>query len=493
MRSEEVTLAEALQVNGYRTACFGKWHNGGHYPRTPIGQGFDEFLGFNHGHINHYFDAELLRGAKPEKTDGYITDVLTVEAIRFMTRQEETPFFCYVSYNAPHTPCQVPDPWFDAFQARGLDNQLAAIYGMCENLDHNFGRLLEALEKAKLRDNTIVLFLTDNGANTDRFNAGMRGRKGSVHEGGSRVPLFLQWPRRFREPRVVRQLAAHIDVYPTILDLCDAVAPEGPAVDGVSFVPLLDKSDADWTPRLIFTSTDSGDRPHPFPAALRSDRYRLVHERKSGQWELYDMHTDAGETNDLASRMPGKVKELSGAYMQWWNDAHKGAYRRMSIPVGHAQQNPVVLNASESFPKRLKFHHGPGYAHDWLTGWDNTDATVAWEIDVAYPGQYEVEIQYLCPEADAGSSVAIRCGNSVVHGMTSGGSTTNIPLPHRVENEHQKYINRRWSTLRLGTLQLEKGERRITVSAVTKPGANVMELKALTLKRVAGNEAALKE
>ncbi len=483
MRSSEVTIAEALRENGYRTACIGKWHNGGHYPRTANGQGFDDFFGFNHGHINQYFNSELLRGSKPEQTNGYITDVLTDEAIKFIADNKESPFFCYVSYNAPHTPCQVPGEWFDPFLAKGLDPKLAAIYGMCANLDHNFGRLLQALDDAELRENTIVLFLTDNGANSDRFNAGMRGRKVSVHEGGSRVPLFVQWPRRFYKPKVVRQLAAHFDLYPTILGLCGAKAPAGPPLDGVSLVPLLDNPDSEWSPRLLFTNTDMGNKPRPFPGAVRSDRYRLVHARKSTTWELFDMHADPGETNDISATHPDKVAELTTAYMNWWNVAHKGAYERMSIPVGYDEQNPVVLNASDGEPDKLNYHHGPGFAHDWLVGWTTTDASASWEIDVVEAGMYQVELQYLCPEADAGSRIKVRCGKSVVDAITTGKTISDLPLSHRDEDEHGKYINRDWSTLRPGVLQLQKGRQRLKVFATSKPGETVMELKSVVLTK----------
>ena len=203
MRPSEVTMAEALRDGGYRSACIGKWHNGEQYPFTPQGQGFDESFGFNNGHWNNYFDPVLLRGAQPEQTKGYITDVLTDEAMKFITTNKARPFFCYLSYNAPHSPYQVPDKYFDKFKAKGFHDALASFYGMCENLDDNVGRLLAHLESERLANNTIVLFLTDNGgtAGVKTYNAGMRGGKTSVHEGGSRVPLFVRWPAAGWQPR----------------------------------------------------------------------------------------------------------------------------------------------------------------------------------------------------------------------------------------------------------------------------------------------------
>jgi arylsulfatase A-like enzyme len=151
MKPSEVTMAEALHEGGYRSACIGKWHNGEQYPFTPMGQGFDEAFGFNNGHWNNYFDPVLLRGSQPEQTKGYITDVLTDEAMKFITANQAKPFFCYLSYNAPHSPYQVPDKYFDKFKAKGFDNTVAAFYGMCENLDDNVGRLLAHLESLSSR------------------------------------------------------------------------------------------------------------------------------------------------------------------------------------------------------------------------------------------------------------------------------------------------------------------------------------------------------
>jgi arylsulfatase A len=196
MKASEITLAEALKPQGYRTACIGKWHNGEQFPFTPAGQGFEHVFGFNNGHWNNYFDATLLSGSKHEPTKGYITDVLTDDAMRFIFERHKEPFFCYLAYSAPHSPYQVPDRYYDKFKAKGFEDNVAAFYGMCENIDDNVGRLLTHLDTLKLTENTLVIFLTDNGgtAGVKTYNAGMRGGKTSVHEGGTRVPLFIRWP-----------------------------------------------------------------------------------------------------------------------------------------------------------------------------------------------------------------------------------------------------------------------------------------------------------
>ena len=180
VRSEEVTIAEVLRAVGYATGCFGKWHIGEHYPNHPNGQGFEEFFGMPQGHWDNYFDPKLEHNGRTVQTRGFITDVISDYAVRFIEEQRDRPFLCYVSYNAPHTPHQVPDRYFDKYTARGLDSRTAAIYGMVENIDENVGRLLESLDELRLADRTIVLFLSDNGAEGpegSRYNAGMRGMK----------------------------------------------------------------------------------------------------------------------------------------------------------------------------------------------------------------------------------------------------------------------------------------------------------------------------
>src|SRR6185436_3082704 len=160
----------------------------------------------------------LERNGKPEKTRGFITDVLTDDALKFIDANRARPFFCYVAYNVPHSPFQCPEKYFEKHKRAGLSDYLASVYGMVENMDDNVGRLLAKLDDLKLRENTIVIFMSDNGANGARYNAGMRGTKNSLHEGGTRVPFFLSWPAKFKQPRVVREIASHIDVFPTLIE-----------------------------------------------------------------------------------------------------------------------------------------------------------------------------------------------------------------------------------------------------------------------------------
>lgn len=507
MRPSEITLAEAFKPAGYRSACIGKWHNGEQHPFTPGGQGFDEVFGFNNGHWNNYFDATLLRGLKPEATKGYISDVLTEEAMKFMSgaREKEQPFFCYLAYNAPHSPYQVPDKYFDKFKSKGMEDKLAAFYGMCENLDDNVGRLLAKLEELKVAEDTIVLFLTDNGgtAGVKTYNAGMRGGKTSMHEGGTRVPLFMRWPAAKWQPHVVRPIVSHIDLFPTLMDLCAVTPPAGPKVDGVTLRPLLENGSAPWPDRVLFTHNPI-DETNKYPGAVRTQRHRLVREIKGSgggskakandasatPWQLYDMEKDPGQEKDIAAEHPDMVKDLSGKYDAWFADISGAGLQRFPLPVGNAEQNPVELHAPQSYQdKPLRFANGPGFANDWLTGWTDAKARVWFEIEVADAGEYEVELAYACPAADAGSRVRVSAGDQNLEAAVLAAEAPEIPLPHRDEEGRERYRNREWGILKVGSLKLPAGPARLTLQPLSMPGTQVLELKHLRLQRQNGGGA----
>lgn len=491
MRPSELTIAEALKPAGYRSACIGKWHNGEQFPFTPGGQGFDDVFGFNNGHWNNYFDPVLLRGTKHEQTHGYITDVLTDEAMKFITTHKSQPFFCYLAYNAPHSPYEVPDKYFDKFKAKGFEDNVAAFYGMCENLDDNVGRLLAHLNAQGLADNTIVLFLTDNGgtAGVKTYNAGMRGGKTSVHEGGSRVPLFMRWPAAKWQPHVVKPIVSHIDVLPTLLDLCGVTKPEGPKVDGLTLRPLLEDKDV-WPERTLFTHNPI-DETNKFPGAVRTQKYRLVKEIKGAgggskakandasakDWQLYDMETDPGQEHDIAADHPDIVKDLSARYDAWFADISRDGLQRYPLAVGHTEHNPVELHAPQAYyDKPLQFACGPGFANDWLMNWTDPKAKVWFEIEVSTEGDYEISLAYA---ADAAATLRLTTGSTAISADLPSAIAKDIPLPHRDEDGKSKYRNRDWHHATLGTIHLPKGAATLTLEA-----SSAIDFKHLQLRRL---------
>ena len=356
MRTEEVTIAEALRPAGYATAVFGKWHLGDEKPHRPMDQGFDESLVFKGAALRKYFDPPVLYNGEPKPVKGYCTDIFVDYAIDFIRRNQSRPFFLYLPTNLIHTPLQVAAEYSAPFKALGLDDKTAAIYGMLKNVDDNLGRLRAALTELGLDDNTLFIFTSDNGpcagsVTLQRFMAGLHGLKGTPFENGIRTPCFMRWPKGFECSGRIGRLAAHIDIMPTILDACSAAKPEGVKWDGTSLMPLLRNPAADWPDRTLFFQWDGGPTPHRGMAyAARSQRYKLVqpvgaacppnqkHIRDrytelcvaqgkgpltlegEPRYLLYDVAADPGETKDIAAEHPEIVEKMKRQYEAWFDD-----------------------------------------------------------------------------------------------------------------------------------------------------------------------------
>ena len=255
----------------------------------------------------------------------------------------------------------------------GLDDTTAKIYGMVANVDHNIGRVLAKLSELKLEQDTIVIFMTDNGPQQrNRFNGGMRGHKGTVYEGGIRVPCFLRWPRMVKPGAKTDRLAAHIDVLPTLLEACGAPLPAGVKIDGKSLMPLVRGDAKAWPDRTLFFQWHRGDEPKPFQAcAARNQRWKLVDGK-----ELYDLENDPAESKDLASAHPEIVARLRKEYETWFHDVSSTrGYAPPRIHLGTPHENPVMLTRQD--------WRGAG------AGWA-ADSAGHWEVQVAAAGKYEV-------------------------------------------------------------------------------------------------------
>ena len=419
MRPQVRTLAEHLAQAGYRCGLFGKWHLGDNYPLRPEDRGFHETLWHWGGGLAQpsdppsvdphraYFDPILQRNGQEVQGRGYCTDLFTRSAIQFISRHKGRPFFAYIAYNAPHAPYQVPPAWVKFYRQRDLSPRafpkigqpwwngpkldteaIAAAYGMIENLDTNIGRLLQTLQEQGLAERTIVVFLTDNGPGGVRWNAGLRGRKGTVYEGGIRVPCYVCWPGRLQGGRVLEWPLAHIDLVPTLCELCGV--PWQDPCDGRSFAPWLLGSSDPWPERTLFFQWHRGDTPQPFRAfAARGPRYKLVQAAgtaPSASWkpryELFDLRTDPYEEHDLAKKMPEKVEQLRREYAAWFAEVTRQGFAPPRIVLGSPQALEVRLSRQD--------WRGP------RAGW--SDASLGhWAVRIARPGRYRVTIHAAGP------------------------------------------------------------------------------------------------
>ncbi len=389
MEPEEVTIAEMLRDAGYATGIFGKWHLGDAYPMRAMDQGFEESLVHRGGGIGQpsdppggegkYTDAVLFRNGTREETTGYCTDVYFDAAFEFIEQAatEGRPFFAYVPTNAPHGPFHdVPEDWLEHYRQVDLStalpdpgqtsdqvlDRLARSYAMISNIDDNIGRLAARLEELGLADNTLLVFLVDNGPDRDRYNAGLRGRKGTLFEGGIRSPLLARWPGRLPAGgESVDRIAAHIDIAPTLLDAAGVETPAGLHLDGRSLLGLLagDVDAGTWPDRTLYLQFHRGNEPIPLHSfAAVGQRYKLVHPspRGEGDWdgelnfELYDLNADPDESSNLIAELPAVAAEMSDAYLAWFEDVSSTRpdnYAPPRIVVGTDHEPVTVLTRQD--------------------------------------------------------------------------------------------------------------------------------------------------
>lgn len=486
MRAEEVTLAEVFKANGYATGAFGKWHNGEHFPNNANGQGFDEFVGFSAGHISNYFSPTLEHNGGEIETSGYITDVLTDKAIAWIEKQQDKPFFAYIPYNAPHSPFQVPDSYYDKYAARGLDVKNASVYGMVENMDENIGRLLMRLDQLKLADNTIVIFMTDNGPNTpNRYNGGMKGNKGSVDEGGMRVPLFIRWPGRIAYGKTVNKLSAHIDILPTLMDLAALSYPDKLPVDGISLKPLLSNGETkSWPQRMLFSHRVNKGKLLADAGTVRTDQYRYVLNK--GKEGFYDMVKDPSQKKNIKVKQPDKFKQLKAVYHTWFDELARGWQPAKAIGVGYSAYPVTRLQAVEAkMHGKLKFH-GRGFSYDWIENWIDPNDAITWDITVMQTGRYKVSLDYIVPEKDVGARVRISVGDEHVE------TTITVPYDPDLYPSHDRAkrsgeLEKPWKNIDLGELDIEKGTFPLILSSDHMPGDQVIEVRRVTLSLISSD------
>jgi arylsulfatase A-like enzyme len=422
-------MANIFANNSYRTGLFGKWHLGDNYPYRPIDRGFHETVNHKCGGVgqisdwwgNDYFDDTYYRNEKPEKFTGYCNDNWFEEALKFIEKNRDRPFFCYIPTNIPHGPFYVADKYKIPFLEMGIDENRAAFYGMIRNLDENMGRLLGKLDELNLAQNTILIFMTDNG--TARgfepvqidgwpekgFNAGMRGKKASHYEGGHRVPCFIRWPNGgLDKPKNVDALCAHFDLLPTLIDLCGLERSKQVEFDGRVLTPLLRGEQKDWIDdRLIFVQLQGGAyfRYQPNPdseSATLSKRWRLVDKKK-----LYDIQKDPAQKKNIADFYPQVVDELNKAYEAWFADVASGLNNPCPIVIGSDFENPMILTSQDWI---LPVGNPPwNQSHVRGGNMDNG----FWLVEIAQDGIYEFTLRRWPQEINTPIIAAIDGGKAL--------------------------------------------------------------------------------
>ncbi len=399
MHGDEITIAEYFQDAGYITGMFGKWHLGDNYPMRPHDQGFSKTLWHKSGRIgqvpdypNTYYSPMLWKNDEKIQSEGYCTDVFTDAAIKFIESNRNKPFFIYLPTNVGHTANEkvvgplVPAKYSDPYKKMGLNDLTAKVYGMMTNLDENFGRLVRKLDELNIRDNTILIFTTDDGPGRE-YNPGMR--TGSVYEARIRVPFAIQWPDGLdNSPKVIDRIASHIDILPTLLEACKLKINRKPVIDGVSLFPLLTGNKVEWEDRYLFFQCHRGPVPKRYQNCIVvGQQYKIAgYPGTDNKWdlkpsvenpalELYDLMSDPAEKNNIATQNPEILKSLKKKYDKWYDDVkNERQFEPGLIHIGSEAENPVYLS-------RYQDGH---YSEDQIP--------TGWPVVIEKAGQYEISI-----------------------------------------------------------------------------------------------------
>ncbi len=423
LRQGEVTIADILKENGYRTGIFGKWHLGDNYPYRPEHRGFEEALIHGGGGVgqtpdywnNDYFDDTYFRNGKPEKFEGYCTDIWFSEALKFIESRKDESFFCYIAPNAPHGPFHVPQKYIDMYKDNE-DIPNPNFYGMITNIDDNLGVLRNKLEQWNIADNTILIFMTDNGTSSgirlDKaafptgkgFNAGMRGKKGSAYEGGHRVPFFVHWPKGgLAHGKNIDYVTTYTDVVPSLLELCNIEYEPKLPFEGQSLVALMKDPASDWKSRTLITDTQRKEFLHKWKdASIMTDGYRLIRGK-----ELYDHKNDPGQTINIAEQHPEVVEAMRKDYETWWERVSQRSDEINPIPVGYDDQ-VVTLTCHDIHPD-----NGTSPAWNQTQVRLNKNPNGFWIIDVQKAGKYTIALHRYAKESGAGFNEVVPLGDDI--------------------------------------------------------------------------------
>ena len=413
--SRETTIADVFKANGYRTSIFGKWHLGDSYPFLPNDRGFEEALYHGGGGIgqgpdywdNDYFDDTYYRNGVPEKHSGYCTDIWFDEAIKYISKEDDRPFLTYISTNAPHFPFHIDSSYIRPYLG---DTNIVNpnFYGMISNIDENIGKLMGHLESTGKAENTIVIFLTDNGSAggsqiDDKghvikgYNAGMRGKKVWQYEGGHRVPCFIKWPKSGWQGGIDRnELTAHIDLLPTLMENLNLDYNKELDLDGWDISDLLDQNNTpkkNYEERILIVDTQRRQYPlKAYNSSVMMGMWRLI-----DKIELYDLTTDPSQKKNIINEYPVIRAKLSIGYEKWWDDVIDAFAYFTKAKVDPDKE--TILYAHDWVDAEMDGSPNLSNEGSHMTPWNQIHIRKGlfingiWTLDVVENGVYEIELR----------------------------------------------------------------------------------------------------
>ena len=494
---DETTIAQIFKSAGYATGAFGKWHNGTQHPYHPNARGFEEFYGFCSGHWGHYFDTEMDHNGEIVRGNGFIADDLTDHAVSFIEQNQKRPFFCYIPYNLPHSPMQVPDRFYAKFDGATIHQQSVrpkeddqintrAALAMCENIDWNVGRVLDKLETLGLAENTIVVYFSDNGPSHWRWNGGMKGKKGSMDEGGVRVPFFIRWPKHVTAGLKIPQIAGAIDLLPTLTDLAKVPLTAPKPLDGRSLKSLLTAQGvqhADWPEREIISMQAGGKKTQ---LSVRSQGFRL-----DAAGALYDMEADPGQTRNVADSHSEEAMRLKAVAAKFTSELPRasGSDAPRPYPVGYAPTTQLPARDGVAHGTIQRSAKAPNCSY--FTHWTSLSDRITWDIEVGEKATYEAQIYYTCKAENVGAELELSFGDTELNpaSIKIHKTVTDVhdPAPYGPEKDRspreQESVVKDFKPLVVGNISLPAESGQLVLRALKIPGKEAIEVRYVILKK----------
>ncbi len=484
---DETTVADTFLAAGYNTGAYGKWHNGMQYPYHPNGRGFKDFYGFCSGHWGNYFDPILEHNGVVVKGQGFCVDDFTEKAMAFIEEHKDEPFLLYLPYNTPHSPMQVPEEYWEKIKHQKLvmdhdhskkgygERFTKAALAMCENIDWNVGRVLNKLDELKLTDNTVVLYFSDNGPNSLRWNLGMKGKKGHVDEGGTRSPLVMKWPKKIKAGTRIKEVTGAIDILPTLCSMAGVPMKSRLPLDGKDFSGLLYDAVRSWdAKRTLYTYWKR-------KSSVRYQQYRL-----DTAGALFDVEQDRQQKHDISKDHPEVRQQL------WDMKQRYDAVVQLELPK--KDDRPFVICHPSHPYTQIPARDGQAHGHikrsnrwpncSFFTNWKAKEDKITFDVDVLAAGEYDVEIYYSCPSDSIGSTFQIACGKSKLAGKVEEAHDPELRgMEHDRIQRIESYV-KDFKALDVGTIRLDKGPSVLSIQAIDIPGKEVMDFRMLILKKV---------
>ena len=478
MNTDVKLISDFFKGKKYKTGAFGKWHNGSQPPYHPNNRGFDEFYGFTSGHWGNYFDPILEKNGKIIKTEGYINDVITNEAISFIQKSNK-PFLSFISYNTPHSPMQVPDKYFDGkdillrgrYSKRENIEKTKAAMGMIENIDENIGNVVRSLKEKGVYENTIIIFFSDNGPNGNRWNNDLKDRKGSTNEGGVRVPFFIQWPKNIKKGLKIKQISSVLDVFPTLLELTGNESLND--LDGMSLKRFLDSPSLLDDERTIFSYWNNR-------ISARNNNYILDHENN-----LYDLVKDFSQYNPIEKDNNPHYQKLLNDKNEWLTkvvNPNKEKLTRRPFTINYNTAKYTHLPARDAEIngdlKRSSIHANCSF----IENWKNTNDYIFWEIDVLEDGINNIELYYTLEKESVGTEIALEFENQIIKKTIDEFHDPSLLGFEEDKIKRIESYTKDFKKIKIGTMSFKKGLSKLKLKTTKKVGKKSIDFRLLILK-----------